>query len=83
MTAHLHGQDQRLFGGNADVLLARYVWNVGQCARADVVLLCLALSLFKRSKVSALDNTNYLTANNHICFTESWQILRGVKGATL
>lgn len=37
MTAHLQGSDQRLFGENADVLLAQYVWNVGQFARADVV----------------------------------------------
>lgn len=49
MTAHLQGSDQRLFGENADVLLAQYVWNVGQFARADVVW---PLSL-KRFKVKA------------------------------
>lgn len=33
-------------GENSVVLLARYVWNVGQCARiAAVVWSCAALSL--------------------------------------
>lgn len=36
MTAHLQGFDRRLFGENADVLLAQYVWNVGQFLRTDV-----------------------------------------------
>lgn len=45
MTAHLQGFDQRLFGENADVLLAQYVWNVGQIARADVAWPCFTLSL--------------------------------------
>lgn len=45
MTAHLQGFDQRLFGENADVLLAQYVWNVWQIARADVAWPCFTLSL--------------------------------------
>ncbi len=50
MTAHLQGSDQRLFGENADVLLAQCVQNVGQFARTDVVWPCIHLALYKDSR---------------------------------